>query len=299
MSLFELSLDSNLNYTGNGAYGYDTVGLTLPQSGGPTLTKQVVAGMSIFFSLFTSHSTQSPSITETSKSNTNTGIADKSFYLGMFGLGPKPTNFTDFQTSSPSYFWSLRNQSLIPSLTWAYTAGAFYRLKQVPGSLTFGGYDSSRFTPNDVSFTFAADDSKPLMVGLQTIAATNTFQGMMSLLPSGILAHVDSTVPEMWLPIAACLVFETAFGLTYDEHTDRYLVNDTVHANLTSLNPVVTLKLGNAKTGGDTTSIVLPYAAFDLQASYPIYENATNYFPLRRASEESQYTLGRVFLQEA
>lgn len=169
----------------------------------------------------------------------------------------------------------------------------------MPGSLTFGGYDASRFVPNPISFTFATDDSKPLMVGLQSIGATNTFQGLMSLLPSGILAHVDSTVPEMWLPLAACSIFETAFGLSYDEHTDRYLVNDTVHANLTSMNPVITLKLGNAKAGGDTTSIALPYAAFNLQASYPIYPNATNYFPLRRAGVESMYTLGRVVLQEA
>lgn len=44
---------------------------------------------------------------------------------------------------------------------------------------------------------------------------------------------------------------------------------------------------------------MLPYGAFDLQASHPIYPNATNYFPLRRADNESQYTLGRVLLQEA
>lgn len=270
ISLYGLGLDADLNYTGNGQYGFDTVGLDLPLSGGPTLKHQIVAG-----------------------------IADKSFYLGVLGLGPKPTNFTSFTDPQPSFFWSLRNQSLIPSSTWAYTAGAPYQLKKVPGSLTFGGYDSSRFTPNDVSFTFAADDSKPLTLGLQTIQATNTFQGLMSLLPSGILTFIDSTIPEIWLPVPACTIFETAFGLTYDPHTDRYLVNDTIHANLTTMNPVITFKLGNTKEGGNTTSISLPYAAFDLQASYPIYPTATKYFPLRRAVNESQYRLGRVFLQEA
>lgn len=38
---------------------------------------------------------------------------------------------------------------------------------------------------------------------------------------------------------------------------------------------------------------------FDLEASYPIYPNATSYFPIRRAANDSQYTLGRAFLQEA
>jgi hypothetical protein len=141
--------------------------------------------------------------------------------LGVLGLGPKPTNFTNFNYPQPSFFWSLRNQSLIPSLTWAYTAGAPYELTQVPGSLTFGGYDKSRFTPNNVSFSFAADDSKPLTLGLQLIESTNTFQGLMSLLPQGILTFIDSTVPEIWLPVEACTIFETAFGLTYDPNTGK------------------------------------------------------------------------------
>ncbi len=93
--------------------------------------------------------------------------------------------------------WSLKNQSIIPSLSWGYTAGAPYRLKKVLGSLTLGGYDASRFTPNQMNFTFSADDSRSLTVGLQAVQATGTFQGVMSLLPSGILSLIDSTVPEI------------------------------------------------------------------------------------------------------
>ncbi|KAF1345448.1 hypothetical protein BDV97DRAFT_372648 [Delphinella strobiligena] len=36
-----------------------------------------------------------------------------------------------------------------------------------------------------------------------------------------------------------------------------------------------------------------------LNASYPIYANATRYFTIRRATNDTQYTLGRAFLQEA
>jgi hypothetical protein len=88
-----------------------------------------------------------------------------------------------------------------------------------------------------MNFTFSVDDSKPLTVGLQAIQAKDTFKGVVSLLPSGILTVIDSTVPEIvgifylipsqartdasqqWLPTSACSIFETAFNLTYDPHT--------------------------------------------------------------------------------
>lgn len=115
----------------------------------------------------------------------------------MFPLGPKPTNFTSFNNPQPSFLWSLKNESYIPSLSWGYTAGAQYRLKGTPGSLTLGGYDASRYTPNNVTFSFGADDSKPLTLGLQAITSTNTLAGVASLLLSGILVVIDSTVPEI------------------------------------------------------------------------------------------------------
>lgn len=270
INLYELGLETQLNYTGNGEYGFDTVGLQLPNSGGVSLQHQIVAG-----------------------------IATKSFLFGVFAIGPKPTNFTSFNNPQPSFLYSLRNQSIIPSLLWGYTAGASYQMKGLPGSLTLGGYDASRFTPNNLTFSFSADDSRPLTVGLQTIQATNTFRGIMSLLPFGVLTFIDSTVPEIWLPGPACELFEAAFGLQFDESTQRYLVNETVHANLTTMNPVLTFKLGNDIESSETLVIDLPYKAFDLQASWPIYNTSTYYFPLRRADNESQYTLGRTFLQES
>lgn len=43
-SLYALGLDSDLNYTGNGEYGFDTVGIQVPNSGGVSLKHQIVAG---------------------------------------------------------------------------------------------------------------------------------------------------------------------------------------------------------------------------------------------------------------
>jgi hypothetical protein len=91
----------------------------------------------------------------------------------------------------------------------------------------------------------------------------------------------------------------SSLGLNLDNATGRHLLNTTIHTQLLSLNPTPAFKLGNSTYGGATTNIVFLYAAFDLQVNYPICPNGTNYFPIRRAENEGQFVLGRVFLQEA
>ena len=168
------------------------------------------------------------------------------------------------------------------------------------GSLTLGGYDSSRFVPNNVVFNFASDISRDLVVALRSIQLTDSSTTNKELLPSGgILTFIDSTVPHIWLPINACKAFEDAFGITYDNQTQLYLVNDTLHGTLVKQNASLSFVLGNDAQGGETVNITFPYAAFDLQVEYPIVNSTTHYFPLRRAANDSQYTLGRTFLQEA
>jgi hypothetical protein len=98
--------------------------------------------------------------------------------------------------------------------------------------------------------------------------------------------------------VEACQAFEAAFGLEWNETAKVYWVNDTLHQILSEVNPSITFGISNVE-GGPTADIVLPYASFDLQASYPAVQTATNYFPLQRAANDSQYTLGRTFLQEA
>ncbi|KKY33986.1 putative peptidase a1 [Diaporthe ampelina] len=102
----------------------------------------------------------------------------------------------------------------------------------------------------------------------------------------------------MWLPEAWCDLFEDAFGLRYVEETGRYLVDDEQHTELLQLEPTLTFTLGASTTGGTIGRFDLPYAAFDLEGEYPMFPNATRYFPIRRAANDTQYTIGRVFLQE-
>jgi hypothetical protein len=201
-----------------------------------------------------------------------------------------------------------------------------------------------------MTFGFAPDISRDLTVGLQAVSAS--FLGTThDLLPQGIFTFIDSTVPSIWLPLAACQQFEKVFGLTWDETTELYLVNvrhipraqipssscfaralrysdvssgdsspdiffcpcispilsntdskilqDTLHTTLLNNNASFTFSLGNSTAGGSVLNITLPYASFDLSVSWPVVANTTRYFPIMRAANDTQYTLGRAFLQEA
>lgn len=78
-----------------------------------------------------------------------------------------------------------------------------------------------------------------------------------------------------------------------------YLVDEDTHNLLVDGNPKITFELADAQNGGSTVDIVLPYASFDLVTEYPLLDDTTRYFPLARAENDTQYTLGRSFLQEA
>ena len=96
---YSLGLEQNLGYFDTATYGLDTVALGFDNSmGGPTLDSQVVSA-----------------------------LANDDYYVGVFGLGPQGTNISNFTDPHPSFLMAMHNESLIPSLSWAYTAGAQYR----------------------------------------------------------------------------------------------------------------------------------------------------------------------------
>ena len=136
------------------------------------------------------------------------------------------------------------------------------------------------------------------MVGVQSISSTETNGKTSELLTSGILAFIDSTLPYIYLPIDVCEQFENALGLTWDPVTELYLISSSLHSSLVARGLNFTFTLGNSEAGGNTVQIVLPYAAFDLTATPTLTNKTSSYFPLRRGND-TQYTLGRTFLQEA
>ncbi|KAK3360750.1 hypothetical protein B0T25DRAFT_448271 [Lasiosphaeria hispida] len=143
----------------------------------------------------------------------------------------------------------------------------------------------------------AGDLTRDLIVALRSISYSGSSSA--TLLSSSIDIYIDSTDPNIWLPDEACDAFEKAFGLTLDAKTGLYLVNDTHRNTLLDSNVEVSFRLSDVKSGGEMVTVVLPYAAFDLTAEPPLVEKASYYFPLKRANNSGQYTLGRTFLQEA
>jgi hypothetical protein len=174
--------------------------------------------------------------------------------------------------------------------------------RDVLGSLTLGGYDASRLIPNDLTFIFAPDNERDLVVGVVGLTTNTTSKQNTNLLKRDDLnMFIDSTIAEMWLPVEICKAFEDTFGLKYDTKTGLYLVDDALHSSLVAQNPNITFTLGQKYSTEATLQITLPYAAFDLEASPPYrgLRKKSRYFPIRQGQNASQWVLGRTFLQEA
>ncbi|KAK3109252.1 hypothetical protein LTR53_017695, partial [Teratosphaeriaceae sp. CCFEE 6253] len=270
---YVVSDGNNLFGVGNtGLYGLETVALLDKATGqpAPALSKQTVAG-----------------------------ISQQDFWIGTFGLGTSPGKFSSGAVV-PSYLAAMKNRSMIPSLSYGYTAGQSYASPPIPGSLILGGYDEARISsdPSPISLPINITAPQSLQIGVQSITTSNALGGSgWQLLSKPLVANIDSAVSQLWLPSDACDIFVKAFGLTYTGDSNYYYVNATIHQQLKLNNPSLTFAVGTI--GGDTLNVEFPYSAFDHNLTQPFSQTPIPYFPLRQAADESQYTLGRVFLQEA
>lgn len=96
----------------------------------------------------------------------------------------------------------------------------------------------------------------------------------------------------------ACEAFERELGLQWNATLKMYPVSDELHQELLTRDPTFTFEIGNTITGGPTVKITMPYSGFSLNYMLS-FDSSIRYFPIRRTREESRYTLGRMFLQEA
>ncbi|KAI5805109.1 aspartic peptidase domain-containing protein [Geopyxis carbonaria] len=222
--------------------------------------------------------------------------------LGSLGLGVDSQSFKN-EEAYPSFMSVLYDNGTIPSRSYGYTAGSYYRTERAPMDLVFGGKNLGRYSPNDVTFKLNGNkDPVMTLEDLQVSATGNPSwgAGSKSLLPNPVLAQIDSSTPYLWLPAEACQRFEDSLGLVWNETTSLYLLNDTVVQSMKALNISFSFTLAAAPGSDQKVDIVLPYSAMDLQTSWPFLNTTSfsNYFPLKRAVEK-QITIGRTFLQEA
>ncbi|KAL1625497.1 hypothetical protein SLS56_007319 [Neofusicoccum ribis] len=265
-SPYALHIDDNLGYSGvSGQFGFDTVGLGYRGDGG-TVNHQVVAS-----------------------------IGRPEWWFGVLPLNPRPTNLSDINNPQNSLLQSLKNGHNISSLSWGYTAGAKYRSENFFGSLTLGGYDSARFDNTSQTVAkFAGDDERDLTVLVNEITTNVSSEPLVS---QSIAMMIDSTVPYLYLPDFAYKAFETAFNLEWNSTLQLYIMDATTHDALVDQNPEISFNVGSS----DPIIIRFPIQAFLLNASFPLVpgNQSQYYFPIKRANDTDQYTLGRVFLQEA
>ena len=283
--LYFLGLDQNLGFGGRGNYGLDSIALN---------DKVSVPGQII----------------------STINVTD--YWLGFFGLGVKPTNLTG--TDQKPFLGSIvEKQGLVPSHSYGYTAGAKYRLKGVPGSLTLGGVDTTRFQrDNEVSFDLDVDQNPTIAINQITAMAsppsgaaagpgwTNNSKDLV-LPGQAALFTIDSSTPFLWFPEKICNQIEKALNLTYNDTLELYTFRNgsTQRDKLVSWNISFEMTLADLPDSSKNIKLTLPYSAFDLQLTFP-YPNlgigqndpGVNYFPLRKAANNTQYTIGRSFLQE-
>lgn len=166
------------------------------------------------------------------------------------------------------------------------------------GSMVLGGFDERALSGHSITASIGAD--LELAVNGRSIVLSNTpFEKTLSITHDflSVPMTLDSTVSQLWLPRDLCDSIEGALGLTYDDSTELYLVNETAYAKLRDLAPTFSFQLAADSVSNETTTITLPYAAFDLQMGPPTFNPAARYFPIRRT--KGGYILGRAFLQEA
>ncbi|UPX11347.1 uncharacterized protein EKO05_0001953 [Ascochyta rabiei] len=272
LGLYDLEPGTKFELDGTSLYGYEKAGISL--IGGTndniTLDQQAVGAYS-----------------------TPSRLGLSRLWLGRLGLSQVAMSKNEME-HPVSFLHGLKDHGYIPSLSFGYQAGAAYRYDRTPGSLVLGGYDQSRRSNESIAVTSATD----VIVGVQGITASLR-DGTITVLNTAIAAVLDTAVPELWLPFNDCDQIASVLNLTYHEDSGRYTLTTAAHNALQSIEGSLKFRIGAGVRTSPAIIIEIPYKAFDLEASWPIFNTTTRYFPLRKTANRTQYALGRVFLQEA
>jgi hypothetical protein len=97
LGIYDMDIRPELGFNANALYGRDNLGFMIENSGGARLPNQVIAA-----------------------------VTEPDVYVGMLGLGLKAANFSELESPQPSMIQSMKDEGNIPSLSYGYTAGAYY-----------------------------------------------------------------------------------------------------------------------------------------------------------------------------
>jgi hypothetical protein len=173
-----------------------------------------------------------------------------------------------------------------------------------------GGYDGSRYIKNTLSpwIGMSSIDNGGLALRLSNIRLTSPLipeDDYWGVPNNSHLVVLDSSTPFLMLPYNACVAFEKAFGLVWDETSQLYLVSEDHFQKITqSASPMVSFKIGDSKAPSvdkDQYYSMVRENLF-LNASIPFLNSSEpkRYFPLKRlpsGDTDQPWVLGRAFMQ--
>ena len=122
------------------------------------------------------------------------------------------------------------------------------------------------------------------------------------ILADPLMVPLDSLISQIWLPEDTCDKFAERFDLTWNATLGLYLIKDDVHDRLLTQNATLSFTLSNdLRPSSPNVTIIISYGsmALELTPEYPHVANTTKYFPIKKAANSTQYTLGRAFFQHA
>lgn len=281
-----------LGYGGNGLYGLDNVNAWSPVT-------NIAFGMSSV--LIASYNTTD-------------------YFNGLFGLGISQGRFKN-NIGESALTQAVKTFGWIPSYSYGYTAGASYR--NMPVSLTLGGYDAARFVDHDTAFTITQADNSP-RVNIRGISVYNKNKpdnwssntNVLSTYNDTFMALIDSTTPYLWLPEHICDSFASAFNLTYNDTYQLYTMDNAQYQDYSASQAYsFTFSLASVDNHDNfglplsvpgVINITVPIQSFVGTLQYPFKREAIKYgqpavpyFMLRKAHNTTDMIVGRSFLQES
>lgn len=160
--------------------------------------------------------------------------------------------------------------------------------ENVTGSFVIGGYDTSRLdTSTTLHATMPSKQNNTLIVAVNANYLRD--QRDASWIPPSNapppLFRIDSLLPQTWLAVEACKVFEATFGLVWNSELAYYILDANTRTLLLQQNPSVSFSIVDCVGSNPIfKKIASFYSAFDLQLTSPIVNETMYYFSLRRAT---------------
>lgn len=269
-----MELERKFGFNDSSLYGYDKASISILDATNEniTLERQIVGAYS-----------------------TKSDLGLPRLWLGRLGLSKSDIALNT--TSGISFLYALKRHGHVQSLSFEYQAGAAYRkytekdnnhskaknnagYNKVPGSLILGGHDRSRQSGESITIPW----SKGCTVGLQSITTTLR-GGSIKYLNYGILAILETDIPELWLPHNVCDQIASVLNFTYHDDLGRYTMNDNAHEALQSLNGSLEFRIGSNIRSNSSILIDIPYKAFDLEASWPIFNSNDKILSAQKSCE--------------